>query len=453
MLGVSQLLASLSLCAFCLVFAVAARLRLAERAFGGLDKAYIWHKWLGIAAVVLVMVHKMTAVPASSASAQMLGNLAMLALLVLTAVAMFARRLRHEAWKHIHKAMAVPYAIGLVHYYAHSTYGALSWAPLSMWLMAVNAVGVACAVYAVVGYQWLGFGRAVDVVAVNVVARGTAEIACTPRGRRVFRFRPGQFVFVKGRVDGARFPAHPFTVSGAGEGPGVSVGADGFVRVRGGGVVSAGRTEGPGGTVSVTVKALGRHTEALVSRVQPGDMLRLSRAYGRFDPSKGGRRQIWVAGGIGIAPFRACVRGGDDIGRDVDLFYAFDDAGAAPHLAEVESWGTADFRVHLLDRSRDGLLTAARMAAAVGAGAKVPPGDRGAGQEDGAPGGLAEGEPHDSAPWDEAPQDIYFCGPPAMLQALREQLPTTHLAGARLHYEEFSLGRPQPKRRPLPRTD
>jgi predicted ferric reductase len=384
LLTVSQLFASLALVAFCLVFAISARSSLVDRVFGGLDKAYVWHKWLGIAALSAVLVHKMTAAPSDSEDARMLGNLAMFALLILTIVAMAARKMRHETWKLVHKLMAIPYAIGLFHYCSHSTYGAFALQPLSLWLGIVNVVGAVCAIYTLAGYRFLGFTRRVTVASVTPTARDTVELVLEPRTRRPPRIRPGQFVFVKGRIAGTRFPAHPFTVSAVGE-----------------------------GGIALSIKGQGRHTSVLVSKVRAGDVLRLSRGYGRFNPAAGGEHQVWVAGGIGIAPFRACARAGLAAGHQVDLFFAYDDPDTAPHLEEVSAWDSDSFRVHLVDRSRHGLLTATKMEEIL------------------------------STP----PQDIYFCGPPPMLHALRRGLPTTRLGRARLHFDEFSLGRPEPRPR------
>jgi predicted ferric reductase len=104
------------------------------------------------------------------------------------------------------------------------------------------------------------------------------EIALAPVGRPL-RFTSGQFavVFLEAR-DG--WHRHPFTVSsGAGE-----------------------------DVLRVTAKALGDCTSALEELVDPGMPAVIGGPPGRFDLRRGTARQVWIAAGLGVAPFLSWIR-------------------------------------------------------------------------------------------------------------------------------------------------
>ena len=56
--------------------------------------------------------------------------------------------------------------------------------------------------------------------------------------------------------------------------------------------------------------------------------------HGRFNHAKGTERQVWIAGGVGVAPFLSWLRALDgDSPACVDLFYTAD--GEAPFADEI----------------------------------------------------------------------------------------------------------------------
>ena len=60
--------------------------------------------------------------------------------------------------------------------------------------------------------------------------------------------------------------------------------------------------------ISILVKNRGDFTRSLHQHLKVGDLVHLDGPYGRFDYTKMGQPQIWVAGGIGIAPFIAWTK-------------------------------------------------------------------------------------------------------------------------------------------------
>ncbi|MDR0592504.1 MAG: ferric reductase-like transmembrane domain-containing protein [Bifidobacteriaceae bacterium] len=382
-LEVAQLFGALSLVGLAAVNFITTRHGSVDAIFGGLDKSYAVHKRLSVASLALVVVHVVIAVenePAVEAGgghgASAAGVFSLVAFALLTLVALLARKLNYERWKAVHKWMVLPYVIGLIHYYGASDYAVLAWTPLSLWLNVVNLIGVASCFYSVFLYERLGFPWRGRVEHVQEVAAGTVEFRVRMNG---FTARPGQFVFLKVNPKTRRFPSHPFTVSGLSE----------------------------RGLVQFTVKSLGDHTARLVRGLTVGDAVWLSRAHGRFDYSKGRPRQVWIAGGIGIAPFRSFYEAGVPQVFDIDLFYAYNSEAESPYLREVKALDEeSNIRVHLCDFTETGFLTARRIRQ------HLHP---------------------------EEQFDVYFCGPKAMLGSLLPQLADIELKPASVHYEEFQF--------------
>ena len=73
--------------------------------------------------------------------------------------------------------------------------------------------------------------------------------------------------------------------------------------------------------ISIFVKARGDFTKSLYNNIRPGFSARLEGPYGRFDYTKGGANQIWIAGGIGIVPFLAWKEQIPRWPGKIDFFY------------------------------------------------------------------------------------------------------------------------------------
>jgi predicted ferric reductase len=287
--------------------------------------------------------------------------------------------MKYEHWKRVHSFMIVPYLVGLIHYYGSSTLGPWQWSGFSLWLNLVNLAGIASAIYSVFIYESVALRFRYRVAAVRPVAAGVVEITGRAVGRRL-HFRAGQFTFLRFIKSRSSFPSHPFTISGA---P-----AEGMIQF--------------------TIKDLGDHTSGLISAVARGDEFAVSRAHGAFDPASGLRRQVWIAGGIGVTPFRSLCQAGLPSDLSVDFFYAYQGADQAAYVEELSRSTPANVRFHPINRSRDGYLTSERISQLV--------------------------EAH-------SPVDVYFCGPAAMRRTLRRGLRRGGFPLAGFHYEQFSFGR------------
>ncbi len=208
-------------------------------------------------------------------------------------------------------------------------------------------------------------------------------------GRAMERFRAagGQFVLVRFLAPGFRWESHPFSLSQPPDGK----------RIR------------------LTIKQLGDFTRR-IPRLAPGTPVVVDGPHGLFTARRcRSAKALLVAGGIGITPLRAMA---DDLlaaGRDVVLLYASRHRDGITLREELDGLAAAAggrFRVvHVLDHDPDW------------------PGEK----------GRLDGERITRLVPDAAERDIFLCGPPPMMKALRRTLTGLGVPRGQIHDERFAL--------------
>jgi len=374
--------------------------------FDGIDRAAIWHRRVMIAGLVLLAPHvALASNPDPSAAGPALGVLGILGLITLAVWAIlprwqsiapapvrgavlairdvsWVRAVRsvfggYARWRSLHRTTGLFLAAGFAHGLLdgtafHST--ALRWS-----YVAVGGIGLAFYVYRELLARYFVPVHDYQVDGVRPISAGLYEIALRPLGRRV-DFVPGQFalLYLEGK-DG--WHRHPFTISSAPH--------EDLVRV--------------------TVKALGDFTSSIPALIEPGMPAVIGGAHGRFDHRRGTQQQVWIAAGVGIAPFLSWLRsaGDGDLGRRVDFFYTV--KGAAPFGDEIRAIAErhSSLHVHIVDTGVEGRLTPERVLADAG-------GDLG---------GLS----------------VFMCGPAAMLGAFQTQFRKAGVSAGHIHREYFDL--------------
>ncbi len=156
------------------------------------------------------------------------------------------------------------------------------------------------------------------------------------------------------------------------------------------------------------IKALGDYTGTLHQSLRVGDIVSIEGPYGCFNFEDDKKRQIWIGGGIGITPFIARMKHlAQTPGRqEIDLFHTtadFDQAAIDKLTADAKA---ANVRLHVLVDSRDGLLNADRIHAAV-------------------------------PQWQSS--SIWFSGPQAFRDALLKGFAEHGLASSNFHQELFEM--------------
>jgi predicted ferric reductase len=355
-----------------LAMMLALRPRWPEKWLGGLDKMYRLHKWLGITALVLAIVHwlwsdgpkwavgwgllqRPARVPRPAIDnsieaflanlrepAEGLGEWAFYATVVLVALALI-RYFPYRLFYKTHRLLAVAYLVSVFH--------AVVLIKFSYWTSPIGGVmalllagGTWAAVLVLL--RRVGAGRQIKGAITSLqyypgVRTLETEIQ-VPHGWP--GHKPGQFAFA---TSNASEGAHPYTIA------------------------SGWHAENPG--ITFITKELGDHTSRLRERLRVGQEVMIEGPYGCFTFDDDCPQQIWIGGGIGITPFVARMkhlamqRASPDRleARTVDLFHTtadVDEQALGKLAADAKS---ADVRLHVLVDARHGRLTGERVREAV----------------------------------------------------------------------------------------
>ncbi|UCV05178.1 ferric reductase-like transmembrane domain-containing protein [Dechloromonas denitrificans] len=379
-----------------------------ERYFGGLDKMYRLHKWLGISALVISISHWLIAdgpkwlvqlgwltrpggrgprpvLPEGSLQqifleqrglAEGIGEWAFYGAVLLMVLAL-VKRFPYKRFFQTHKILAVAYLALVFHAVVLVKFDYWSGlvGPLLIVLMTLGSIAAVMSLTnrRAGGKRALGKVLAIEQLAALGVAAIEVQLDSGWPGHK-----PGQFAFVTFHEDEG---PHPFTIASAWQ-------EDGRIRF--------------------LVKALGDYTRSLPKRLKVGDSVKLEGPYGQFTFEGNAPRQIWIGGGIGITPFIARMKAlaGQPDGKAVDLFHCTADYDQAAVDKLTRDAAAAKVSLHVLWDQRDGRLDLQR---------------------------LIENVPN----WREA--DVWFCGPARFGQAIRDGLGSLGFPGERFHQELFEM--------------
>lgn len=373
---------------------LATRLTWLEPWFGGLDRMYRWHKQYALWAMSLLPVHILLTQTAqenvrpeqltdTARTGLVLGVVSAVGLLGFVAVSL-ARvgrilRLPYERWLLLHRFIGLLVLIALLHGWALDPVIAQA-APLRVAYVALGTIGLVAYAYD----ELIRRGREpradYTVCRAERPAADILDVTLAPAGPVVLPITGGRFVFL--RTGGRHaWQEHPFSVAGT----------------------------HPDGSVRLTIRALGPGTTALFRDLHEGAPATLSGPYGMFDHTVGGPRQIWVAGGIGVAPFLGWLSQTHDDLPSTDLFYSVPSAAEAPFLAELTAAAKTNpaLRIHPHFSRTDGRLTGDRIRAI--AGPLTP-------------------DIH-----------VFLCGPAAMTKSLARGLQANSIPKNHLHSEHFAF--------------
>ncbi|MFK8036082.1 MAG: ferric reductase-like transmembrane domain-containing protein [Hyphomicrobiales bacterium] len=380
----SQYLGSAALIAMGLSQLLATRFRWLETVFGGLDRIYIIHKWLGVGAIAAVLLHDTVDADIRGTGletflsdlAESLGEFSLYALLILVVLSI-ATFVPYHLWKFTHKFMGALFALSAFHYaFILKPFDVLE--PLGLYVLGFCILGIVCYLYTLLPLTWLASKHAYTVRSVEQTGDATS-ITLDPV-KKGLRHQAGQFAFVS--FDAPELhETHPFTISNSPDGS---------------------------GSLRFTVKALGDYTARVDRLLDTGVTASVSGPFGHFSPRGKPDVDIWIAAGIGITPFAAWA-GASNFEKPTHLFFCVRDKVSAPHLDELLALAQTqpNFHLHLVESAVHGRLDAAYIAKTI----DLP---------------LARAK-------------AYFCGPTAMRNALRKDLKGLGLKSSKFVYEEFEI--------------
>ena len=382
---VAILFAMVGFTAFAEDLVLVARLGVLERAFGGLDRLYRFHRRMAVVTVATLLVHAglvivglLTGQEPPVGRTKIAIGAAALTVLALGVGASFYVHVRHETFIRIQRALGVAFALGAVHALALRGPLVIGFA-LRAYLVILAALGAAAFVYRSIAGRLAVPRVRYRVDEVDRLDGSVAAITLSPL-RSPLRFRPGQFAFLSIVGEDVSREAHPYSIASA---PGAS-------------------------TLRFMVKALGDYTETL-QELRPGSDALVEGPFGAFwSTGLANPRQVWIAGGVGIAPFLAMAASLDEHLREIDLYYCTEGPEHAHLIDELFEIADRDPRLRVVPVRKRSL-------------------------------GHLTADDIEGASRDIAGKDIFICGPPVMMRNLERQFVSFGVPKGQIHFEDFSF--------------
>lgn len=281
-----------------------------EGIFGGLDRMYETHKWLGVWALIFAAYHFIfkaklgiwdiePILELPKYWTRMIRQLSIVALVFIVLLAL-NRNIPYQIWRWWHKLSGPLFIIVVLHWLSFESPIRLN-SSAGLWLAILCATGIAAAFYKLFLYQFISPGGSYRVVNVKRGAQAV-HIELEPVGRG-FPFQAGQFGFLSFMEKGLREP-HPFTIASA-------------------------NTDD--GRLHFVIRALGDYTLKLNDEVKVGMLAEIRAPHGRFKRIADANKEIWIGAGVGITPFVSWLKD-HNVGKfeQVQLIYCFDPVKAFP---------------------------------------------------------------------------------------------------------------------------
>lgn len=379
----SQYLGSLAL--ICMAFSqlIATRISGLESIFGGLDRIYVFHKWIGIIAISAILLHDTIDAEIDNLGpedwlvdvAETLGEFSLYAILILLVISLVTV-IPYPMWRFSHKFMGSLFALSSFHYIFMLKPFSIG-DPLGAYILAFCLLGLLCYVITLLPFKVFA-GRASYKVTKLEANGGATAIDLAPLTRGI-KHRAGQFSFISIQKPGLEEP-HPFTISCAPK---------------------------EDCSLQFTIKGLGDYTRKFSSELDIGDRVQISKAFGHFNRPTSNKEQIWIASGIGITPFIAWLDL-PPLTTPVTLYYSYRGEALAPHLTQLKQRceHLDNLSLVLIDTMQSDRLNAQQ---------------------------VAQHSPQLAA------CEVYYCGPSALRDTLQRDLNLLGLKHRHFHYEVFEL--------------
>ncbi|MEK7588889.1 MAG: ferric reductase-like transmembrane domain-containing protein [Patescibacteria group bacterium] len=386
-----QLFGILGFTLFATSLILSARFYFLENLFYGLDKVYKRHSQIGQIAFMLMLFHPLLllgnyngfsfsgAVAFFTPSAYWPINWGIfsLGLMILLIILTLYLRPKYNIWKWTHKFMGLAFFFGAVHAFLIPS-DVATYMPLRIYVFVIFTFGIGSFIYHSILGKFLEKKYKYVVSNVRVLGGNITEVLLKPVGEKL-KFTPGQFAFVSFADENVSKESHPFSLSG----------------------------NAVDETISFTMKNLGDYTSTLPN-LKIGAKALIDGPYGKFSYKDAEfKKQIWIAGGIGVTPFLSMIKQvQNEIEYSVDVYYCVKNESEAVHLEELSMSTNNQIKLIPHYSDTDGFFNVDVLKKKSG-----------------------------SLVW----KDIFLCAPPGMIHALRKQLLADGVPEEHIHSEEFNL--------------
>ncbi|KAA0564639.1 hypothetical protein F0342_10855 [Bacillus sp. CH30_1T] len=385
-----EIIGSTMMLMMALTLLLSTRFRFLEPLFGGLDKMYLAHRNAGVIVFLLLILHYIITPidPSYVPPGRAPGYIAFFGFVILIILTIAPRlpvirkfvRISYRRWRVSHKFIGIFFIMGTAHMFLVDSLVRTTLVPFIV-LMSANVVGIASYLYTEFLATFTRRTATYQVKEVNHLNKKTVEVVLKPEKKQL-NFKAGQFIFVRFKGDRVLSEPHPFTVS------------------------SSPSEE----NLRLTIVSAGDFTQYLYKNLRTGFRAVVEGSYGMMDYRKGGREQIWIAGGVGVTPFLSWIRDmPQELNYRIDFYYNVRTHGDELFLTEIlEAEQQHDlFNVHINYSKDNGRLTIEDIVKTTS-------------------GRIAD-------------KHIYMCGPTPMLTTFNQEFQRYGIPASSIHYEEFSF--------------
>ena len=368
----------------------------------GFDRLAVWHRWTGFATVTLLVGHAVFitlgyAEEGGQSITTQVGDfvqhypdvlmsivgLALFLTIAFTSVRAARRRLKRETWYSVHLYAYLAIALSFAHQLAVGTDFTDDPLARAWWVALYVAVFGTILAWRVVRPILFNRRHQLRVHSVRKEANGIVSVYITGRELDRIDAQAGQFFLWRFLTGSGWAKAHPYSLS----------------------AVPNGRQ------LRITVKDLGDDSHR-VQTLRSGVRVFAEGPYGTFTAERRTRPRVaLIAGGIGITPLRALLEALPAGPDDITLLYRAASNGDVAFGKELSALAEQrGIRLHALIGPEIGDDQTDRLG--------VP--------------ALRHLVP------DIAERDVYVCGPPAMVDAVRRRLRALRVPRDRVHFERFA---------------
>ncbi len=391
MLLLGKIFGILGMSTFAISIILSARLPILDKIFNGLNVVYLRHSQIGQISFILMLFHPILLLSnytdmtfegalhfifISSDWNLNFGILALFLMILLIVLTLYFQ-IKYNVWKWTHKFMGLAFFLASLHVFLIPS-DISRYLPLRIYMLVLSGVAIGFYLYRSILHKYAVEKYTYEVSEVKKVGSSITEIILKPTDKKLL-FTAGQFIFISFLDKNIGLESHPFSIT-------------------------AGNDKED---LSITIKDLGDYTKN-IDKVLVGTKALVEGPFGRFSYKDSiYKKQIWIAGGIGITPFLSMARSIESKdGYEIDLYYCVKNESESIYLTELSNYQNKGIQVIPFYSEKEGFINVEKIKEISGS--------------------LPD-------------KSIFICSPVSMIQALRAQFIRNGISKSVIHSEEFSL--------------